>query len=181
MPTLLNAEICMFVNSPLSSAIRPLALRLEVVLLASHALRLALANNLLAQPLSREALLQQLQVLNNVSAALDDGILGCDCAVGRDAQLKGREERVRDFVCGEDNVVVLEQALREEVAERVVFLVEGEDGRVGDTWCTVRSVDAHGGNMEPLTGLLLVLDLGLAIVEQEELESVGIIVSFIFT
>jgi hypothetical protein len=118
---------------------------LEVVLLASHALRLTLTDNLLAQPLGRKALLQQLEVLNNVPAALDDGILGCHCAVGRDAELKGCEERMWDFVRGEDNVVVLEEALREEVAERVVFLVEGEDGRVGNACCAVGSVNAHGG------------------------------------
>lgn len=36
-----------------------------------------------------------------------------------------------DFVSGEGDLGVLEEALREEVAERVVFLVEGEDGSVG--------------------------------------------------
>jgi hypothetical protein len=120
-------------------------LRLEVVLLARHALRLALADNLLAEPLSREALLQQLEVLDNVPAALDDGILGCDGAVGRDAELEGRKERMRDLVCREDDVVVLEEALRQQVAKRVVFLVEGEDGRVRDACCVVGSVHAHGG------------------------------------
>jgi hypothetical protein len=42
-----------------------------------------------------------------------------------------------DLVGGEDNVVVLEEALREEVAKRVVFLVEGEDTGVGDACCMV--------------------------------------------
>jgi hypothetical protein len=42
---------------------------------------------------------------------------------------------VRNLVCGEDNVVVLEEALGEEVAERVVFFVKGEDGGIGDAWC----------------------------------------------
>jgi hypothetical protein len=122
-------------------------LRLEVVLLARHALRLTLADNLLAEPLSREALLQQLEVLDNVPAALDDGILGCDGAVGRDAELEGRKERMRNLVCREDDVVVFEETLRQQVAERVVFLVEGEDGRVRDACCVVGSVHAHGGGL----------------------------------
>jgi hypothetical protein len=42
-----------------------------------------------------------------------------------------------DLVCGEDDVVILEEALREEVAEGVVFLVEGEDGGIGNTCCVV--------------------------------------------
>jgi hypothetical protein len=50
---------------------------------------------------------------------------------------------MRDLVRGEDNVVVLEEALRQEIAERVVFLVKGEDGRVGDTCCGAGSVVAH--------------------------------------
>lgn len=39
---------------------------------------------------------------------------------------------MRDLVCCEDDVVILEEALREEVAERVVLFVEGEDCGVGD-------------------------------------------------
>ena len=38
-----------------------------------------------------------------------------------------------NLVGGKDNVLVLEEALGEEVAERVVFLVEREDGCVGNT------------------------------------------------
>lgn len=67
-------------------------------------------------------------------AALDDGILGRASAVCLDAQLEGGEERVGDFVCGEDNVVIFEEALRDQVAERVIFFVEGEDTGVGDAW-----------------------------------------------
>jgi hypothetical protein len=47
-------------------------------------------------------------------------------------EFKSSEERVGDFVRGEHDGGVLEEALREEVAERVVFFVECEDGRVGD-------------------------------------------------
>jgi hypothetical protein len=140
----------MSVNS--SHPYAAIARSLEVVLLARHALRLALADNLLAEPLGCEALLQQLEVLNDVPAALDDGVLGCDGAVGRDAELEGRKERMRDLVCGEDNVVVLEEALRQQVAERVVFLVEGEDGRVRDAYCGLGSVIAHGGGLRGAYG-----------------------------
>jgi hypothetical protein len=41
---------------------------------------------------------------------------------------------MRDFVCGEDDVVILEEALGNQVTERVVFFVEGEDASVGDAW-----------------------------------------------
>lgn len=115
-----------------------LCYQLVVVLVARHALRLALADNALAQPLGREALLQLLQVLNDVPATLDNGVLGRNGAVGGDAQLEGREQRVRDLVGGEDDVVVLEEALGDKVTERVVFAVEGEDGCVGDACCEIR-------------------------------------------
>jgi hypothetical protein len=145
MPVLLNAKLCM--SMKFIPALQHLARSsLEVVLLACLALGLALADNLLAEPLSGEALLQLLEVLDNIAAALDDRILGRDCAVGRDAQLKGREERVGDLVGGEDDVVVLEKALREKIAEGVVLFVEREDGRVGDAYsfCCV-NISKHRG------------------------------------
>jgi hypothetical protein len=132
MPVLLNAELCMSVK--FLPALQHLARSLEIVLLACLALGLALANNLLAEPLGGEALLQLLEILDDIAAALDDRILGRDRAVGRDTQLKGREERVGDFVGGENDVVVLEKALREKIAEGVVLFVEREDGRVGDAY-----------------------------------------------
>jgi hypothetical protein len=122
-----------------------ITLCLVVLLFARNALSFALADNLLAEPLGREALLQQLKVLDDIPAALDNGILGGDGAVGRDAELEGREQRMRDLVRGEDNVVVLEEALRQEIAERVVFLVKGEDGRVGDAWVRGISMKRGGG------------------------------------
>jgi len=91
-------------------------LRLVVLLFACHALGFALADNLLAEPLGVEALLQLLEVADNVLTAPDDGILGSDGAVGGDAQLEGCEQRMGDLVGGEDDVVVLEEALREQVA-----------------------------------------------------------------
>lgn len=44
-----------------------------------------------------------------------------------------RNKGMRDFVAGEGNAAVLQEASADEVAERVVFLVEGEDGGGGDT------------------------------------------------
>jgi hypothetical protein len=41
---------------------------------------------------------------------------------------------VGHFVRGEHDGGIFEEALREEIAERVVFFVEGEDGCVGDAW-----------------------------------------------
>src|SRR5690242_18706138 len=117
--------------------------RLKPLPLARNPVRLALADNLLAQPLGLETAVQDVQILHNVLARADDGFLGGDGAVGLDAQLKGREEGVRDFVGGEDNVYVFEQPLREELAVGVVSFVEGEVGGVGDAgggggrikWC----------------------------------------------
>lgn len=108
---------------------------LVIILLTRHTLCLALAHNALAQPLGREALLQLLEVLDDIATALDDSVLGGNAAIGGDAELKGCEERVGNLVCGEDDVLVLEEALGDEVAERVVFAVEGEDCGVGDACC----------------------------------------------
>jgi hypothetical protein len=92
MPTLLRTPWYASPWTP-SSVIQVLANRLPLVvlLLACNTLSLALADNLLAEPLRREAVLQRLEVAYNVSAALDDRILGGDGAIGRDAQLEGRE------------------------------------------------------------------------------------------
>jgi hypothetical protein len=145
MSVLLNAKLCMSVK--FLPALQHLARSsLEGILLACLALGLALADDLLAEPLGGEALLQLLEVLDDIAAALDDRILGRDGAVGRDTQLKGREERVGDLVGGEDDVVVLEEALREKVAEGVVLLIEREDGGVGDAcWFVSIFVTTEGG------------------------------------
>jgi hypothetical protein len=122
-----------------------ITLCLVVLLFARNALSFALADNLLAEPLGVKALLQLFEVADYVLAAPDDGILGGDGAVGGDAQLEGREQRMGDLVGGEDDVVVLEETLRKEVAERVVLLVKGEDGRVGDAWVRGISMKRGGG------------------------------------
>lgn len=109
---------------------------LKRITLARNPVRLALADNLLAEPFCLEAAVQDVQIRDDILAAADDSLLGCDGAVGLDAQLEGSKKRVGNLVGGEDDVLVLEEALGEEVAERVVFLVEREDGCVGYTWST---------------------------------------------
>lgn len=47
--------------------------------------------------------------------------------------MDSRDEWMRDFIAGEGNAAVLQEAGADEVAEGVVFLVEGEDGGRGDT------------------------------------------------
>lgn len=95
-------------------------------------LLLTIGDDALGDPLGSEAVAQYVQFGDNVLAALGDGLLGCDGPIGSDAQFEASEQRMRDFVGGEVDVGVLVQALGEEVAERVVFLVEGEDSGVGD-------------------------------------------------
>jgi hypothetical protein len=136
---------------------------LKRITLACNPVRLALADNLLAEPFGLEAAVQDVQIRDDILAAADDSLLGCDGAVGLDAQLEGGEERVGNLVGGEDDVLVLEEALGEEVAERVVFLVEREDGRVGYTWSAWLAV-VEAMEWQGLTGLLLVLDFRLPVV-----------------
>jgi hypothetical protein len=93
---------------------------------------IALGHNLLAQPLGRKAPIQRIQVPNNILAAPHNRILGRNGPVGGDAKLERGEERVRDLVGGKGDLGVLEEALREQVGERVVFFVEGEGRGVWD-------------------------------------------------
>jgi hypothetical protein len=91
-------------------------LPLEVGLFARQPLGLTLAHDLLAEPFCLEALLELLEVVDDILATLDDRIAGRDGAIGGDTELEGREERMWDFVGGEYDVVVLEEALGKEVA-----------------------------------------------------------------
>ena len=100
----------------------------------SRSLSISLANNPFTQPLRRKTPIQRIQIPNDILAALDNGVLGCNRAVGRDAKLKGREERVRHLVRRKGDVGIFKEALREEVRECVVLLVEGEYGGVGDAY-----------------------------------------------
>lgn len=69
-----------------------------------------------------------------------EGGEGEDFGIGRGMGDRGlgmgldlRDEWMRDFVSGEGNAAVLQETSADEVAEGVVFLVEGEDGGGGDT------------------------------------------------
>ena len=99
----------------------------------------ALTSNLLELPFLGKLLIESLQLLNQVSTSSDDGILRSEGSIGLDAQLKGSEQRVRDFVGGEEDVGRLCEFGAEEVGEGVIFLVEGEDSCVGDT-CVIWTV-----------------------------------------
>lgn len=87
---------------------------------------------------------------------------------------------MRNLVRREGDVRVLEQALREQIAESVILLVEGEDRSI---WNALQSaVSTYLGTVseQVLTSLVLDLDLLLALVEQEELESIlAIEISFV--
>jgi hypothetical protein len=63
-----------------------------------------LTSNLLEFPFLCKLLIQSLQLLNQVSTSSDDSILGCEGSISLNTQLKGCEQRVRDFVGGEQNV-----------------------------------------------------------------------------
>lgn len=76
---------------------------------------------------------EDLEVLDDIAAGVDDGLLGSDGAIGADAQLEAGEERVRHLVAGERDVLVLVQTRGQQVGERMVLLIEREDGSIGDT------------------------------------------------
>jgi hypothetical protein len=107
---------------------------LKVIPLPGNTLRLALTNNPLPKPLGSKAPTQRVKILHNILAAQDDRLLGCLRPIGCDAQLEGRKERVGDFVRREGDILVFVEALREQVAERVVFLIESKNGGVGGAW-----------------------------------------------
>lgn len=90
--------------------------------------------NLLQFPLLGELLIQHLQLLDQLLARLHHGLARRHLAVGLHAQFEGREERVRDLVAGEEDVGGFDEFGAQEVAQRVVFFVEGEKGGVGDAW-----------------------------------------------
>lgn len=68
----------------------------------------------------------------------------------------------------EDNVAVLEKLVAHQIGKGVVFLVEGEDVRVGGAW--VRWLGQHEcGDFKILTGVDLLFDLLLVVSKEESL------------
>jgi hypothetical protein len=80
----------------------------------------------------RELLVELLQLSDELAAGFDDCGFGCDFAVGVDAELEGRKERVRDLVGGEGDVLHAVELVAEHVGEGVIFLVESEESGVCD-------------------------------------------------
>lgn len=91
-------------------------------------------SHLLELELLRELLVKLLQLGDELTACLDDGGFGGDLAVGVNAELEGRKERMRDLVGGEGDMVHAVKLVTEHVGEGVVFFVEREQGGVGDLW-----------------------------------------------
>ena len=87
--------------------------------------------NLLELPLLRELLIQHLQLLHQLLTSLHHRLFWTDFSIGLHAELERREEWVWDLVAGEEDMLGLYELCAEEVAEGVVFLVEGENRGVG--------------------------------------------------
>ena len=88
--------------------------------------------HLLQLELLGELLVELLEFGDEFAAGLDNGGFGSDFAVGVDAELEGGEERVRDLVGREGDVLHAEQLVTQHVGERVVLFVEGEESGIGD-------------------------------------------------
>lgn len=80
----------------------------------------------------RELLVELLQLSDELAASLDDCSFGGDLAVGVNAELEGRKERVRDLVGSEGDVLHAVELVAENVGEGVIFLVESEESGVCD-------------------------------------------------
>lgn len=90
--------------------------------------------NLLQLPLAGELLLDDLEGADGLAAGGDDGFLGADAAICLHAQVEVWEKRMGHLVAGEEDFLVAEEAVSDDVAEGVVFLLEVEDDTVGDAW-----------------------------------------------
>jgi hypothetical protein len=97
-------------------------------------------SHLLELELLRELLIKFLQLGDEFATGFDDGGFRCDVAVGVNAELEGRKERVRDLVGGEGDVLHAEELVAEHVCEGVIFLIECELSGVGDL-CIIILVD----------------------------------------
>lgn len=129
---------------------------LVVALVPGLDISVAVVHDLPRGPLGLEAHRDLAQILNNILATAHDGVFGCDGAVSSDAELEGREERVGNLVCGKADVLVRQQALRDEVAKRVVFFVEGEDGGVRHLYSKISMLKVGSTQKRLLTGYVLV-------------------------
>jgi hypothetical protein len=81
---------------------------------------------------------------------------------------------VGDFVRRECDILVFVEALREQVAERVVFLIESKNGGVGGAWAGLSQLLCSywvWDGLRGLTGLVLLFYFLLSVIEEEELES----------
>jgi len=125
----------------------------------------------------RELLVELLQLSDELTAGLDDCGFGCDLAVGVDAELEGRKERVRDLVGSEGDVIHAVELVAEHVGEGVVFLVESEESGICDLCKSVLDhlVFVAIRKWSELTGHRLHLNLALAISEEEQLVPVDLI------
>ena len=100
---------------------------------STHCLNIPTSNgNLLQLPLLGELLIEHLQLLDELLTRADHRLLGTDLPIGLHAQFEGGEEWVWDLVAGEEDVRVFGEVRAEQVAQGVVFFVEGEEGGVGD-------------------------------------------------
>jgi hypothetical protein len=97
-------------------------------------------SHLLELELLRELLIKFLQLGDEFATGFDDGGFRCDVAVGVNAELEGRKERVRDLVGCEGDVLHAEELVAEHVCEGVIFLIECELSGVGNL-CIIILVD----------------------------------------
>jgi hypothetical protein len=89
-------------------------------------------SHLLELEFLRELLVKLLELGDEFAAGFDDGSFGCDVAVGVNAELESRKERVGDLVGGEGDVLHAVELVAEHVGEGVIFLVECELSGIGD-------------------------------------------------
>ena len=91
--------------------------------------------DLLQLPLLCELSAEDAEIIDDISTRDHNRFLGCPLAVGRHSEIEVREERMWYNVSGEDDLGIFVKTLRDEVAERVILLVESEDCRI---WYTFR-------------------------------------------
>lgn len=81
------------------------------------------------------------QVGDEVLAAVHHGIFRCDIAISLDSELEVGKEGMWNLVAGEHNMRVFEEMGTEHVRERMILLLECEDGCVGSAGiCCLRAL-----------------------------------------